>query len=70
MCVYISGAQRPEVLVPLRAEVTDSCELPGCRCWDSNSGPLEKQYVLLGAWRVDGMRSSLRTGEGLKPVTL
>jgi hypothetical protein len=26
--------------------VTDSCELP-CGCWDSISGPLEEQQVLL-----------------------
>ena len=70
VCVCISGAQRPEVLVPLGAEVIDRCELPGYRCWDSNSGLLEKQYVLLGAWRGYGMRFSLRAGEGLKPVML
>ena len=26
--------------------ITDGCE-PSCGCWDLNSGPLEKQLVLL-----------------------
>jgi hypothetical protein len=36
----------------------DGCE-PSCGCWDTNSGPLEEQSVLLNRWAISPALQSL-----------